>query len=254
MPPETTGESSFAMGLLDPAAPVPSAVSGCPPRRYAVYRNNATVGLMRALEANFPAIRRLLGEVFFRGLAREFLRDHPPRSPLLFTYGDAFADFLASRAELEGFPYLSDVARLEQLWRRAYHAEDQAVLTAGEMADLPEEELPMLRLAPHAAMGLLASPHAVHAIFTANRDGGSGQAAQPFRSQCVLVTRPRLTVELRAITGPQNGFLAALAGGATLAEAAETGLAAGQDFDLASAIALMLEAGVFQTRITGRRT
>jgi hypothetical protein len=251
---EMTDESGFARGLLDPAAAVPLGVSGGALRRYAVYRNNVTVGLVRALEANFPAVRRLLGEVYFAGLARAFTRAHPPRSPLLFQYGEDFADFLAAADDLTGYPYLADVARLERLWLGAWHAADQPVLTTADLAYLSGEDLPGLRLAPHAALGLLASPHAVHAIFTANRDGGSGFVDAPFRAQCVLVTRPGPNVEMRAVTPAQHRFLSALADGATLADAATEGLASDEGFDVAAAIALLLEAGAFQHQLLRNET
>jgi hypothetical protein len=244
-----TEESWFARGLLDPAAAVPPGVSGGSTRRFAVYRNNVTVGLVRALEANFPAVRRLLGQAYFAGLARDFARAHPPRSPLLLQYGEEFADVLAAAEDLAAYPYLADVARLERLWLRAFHAADRPALTAAELASLPAEDLPDLRLAPHPAMGLLASPHAVHAIFTANRDGGPGIAAAPFHAECVLVSRPGLNVETRVITPAQHRFISALAGGASLATAAAQGLAAGEDFEPAAAITLLLEAGSLQHQL-----
>lgn len=237
-------EGDFAAGLLDPAAPVPEAVTGRTPRRYAVYRNNVTVGLVRALEANFPAVRRLLGEAYFAGLARAFAQAHPPRSPLLFHYGDAFADHLRQQDDLAAFPFLPDVARAEQLWRRAYHAADSAVLAAAELSQAPDV-LMVLRFAPHPAMAVLASSFAVHSIFTANR-GGSGQVADPSRPEAVLFTRPRLEVIVTALSASQFEFLSALANGLSLADAAERGFAACDRFDLAAAIRLMVEAGAFQ--------
>ncbi len=84
-------DGAFAAGLLNPARPLPVAVIDNTPRRYAVYRNNVTVGLVRAMEGNFPAVRRLLGHEYFAGLARDFVQAHPPQSPLLFLYGADFA-------------------------------------------------------------------------------------------------------------------------------------------------------------------
>ncbi len=62
MPLETT-LSAFARALAD-GQPPPFAT---PARRFAVYRNNVAVGLIRALEARFPVTRRLVGDAFFRG-------------------------------------------------------------------------------------------------------------------------------------------------------------------------------------------
>ncbi|MBL8790881.1 MAG: putative DNA-binding domain-containing protein [Rhizobiales bacterium] len=241
-------EARFAAGLLDPSAPVPEQVRDQAPRRYAVYRNNVTVGLVKALEANFPAVRRLLGEAYFAGLARAFAQRHPPESPLLFHYGAAFPAYLAAQDDLSGFPYLADVARVEQGWRRAYHAADVQVLEAADLA-LAADRLMTLRFKPHPATFVLASSYAVHAILSANR-GGDGVVADPARPQAVLITRPAHDVIVTALPAEQHAFLAALIDGAQLAEAAERGFAAGESFDLAGTIRLMVEAGVFQSLIT----
>ena len=109
--------AEFAAGLLDPQHPVPLLVKGQIARRYAVYRNNVTVGLIRALEANFPVVRRLLGEEYFAGFARDFAQGHPPQSPLMFQYGADFPAVLERAEDLASYPYLADVARLEIIWR-----------------------------------------------------------------------------------------------------------------------------------------
>lgn len=248
MPVESGVETAFAAGLLNPAAPVPVHVKGQTPRRYAVYRNNVTVGLVRALETNFPAIRRLLGETYFAGLARAFVQAHPPRSPLLFHYGEDFPAYLAAQDDLATYPYLPDVARLEQLWRRAYHARDARPLAPGELAGLGEESTMDLRLALHPAFALLGSPYAVQSIFAANRGSGA-VVADPARAEWVLLTRPSFEVQLRVIPQATHAFLSALAAGLTLAEAAEQAFACDDSFDLAAAIRLMVEAGAFQSLV-----
>lgn len=246
MPVEGGVETAFAAGLLNPAAPVPVQVKGQTPRRYAVYRNNVTVGLVRAMEANFPAVRILLGEAYFSGLARAFVQAHPPRSPLLFHYGEDFPAHLAAQDDLAAYPYLPDIARLEQLWRRAYHARDARPLAPAELAGLGEESMMDLRLAPHPAFAVLGSPYAVHSIFAANRGSGA-VVADPARAEWVLLTRPSFEVQLRVIPQATHAFLSALAAGLTLAEAAEQGFTCDDSFDLAAAIRLMVEAGAFQS-------
>ncbi len=241
------GEAMFAAGLLDPAAPVPQYVACRTPRRYAIYRNNVTVGLVRALEANFPAVRHLLGDTYYSGLARDFAQRHPPSSPLLFRYGEVFAAYLSAQDDLAEYPYLADVARLEQLWRLAYHAADAGVLHPTEL-NLPPEQLMSLRLEPHPATAILASPYAVHAIFTANRREG-GFVDDPGRPESVLVTRPQLDVLVTPLSPAHAVFLSALVASNSLADAAEQGFAATESFDLADAIRLMVEAGVFHRLI-----
>lgn len=242
-----SADGGFAAGLLNPEQPLPLAVKGHTPRRYSVYRNNVTVGLLRALESNFPAIRRLLGESYFAGLAREFVHAHPPQSPLLFLYGAAFPAFLAEQGDLLRFPYLADVARLEQQWRLSYHEADVPLLHPSTFEGMDGEAVMNLRFTPHPAAALLRSPYAVHAIFLANRDKGRGQVNDPTQAECVLVTRPFYDVHVRLLSPAQFAFLSALMAGECLGDAAEQGANADTDFDLADSIRLMLEAGTFQS-------
>jgi Putative DNA-binding domain len=241
-----TEDGSFTRGLLDPSQPVPSQIIGALHKRYAVYRNNVAVGLVRALEANFPAVRKLVGESFFAGLAIEFARAHPPRSPLMFGYGESFADFLQQQEDLSKYPYLPDVARLEQLWRTSYHAADTRVLSPGDLAGLDENALSELRLATHPSFNLLSSDYAVFSIFQSSRGGSSVAPLDPATPEAMLLTRPQLDVQTRLVSAATSAFLQSLAQGEALADAAEHGFASSDSFDLAAAIALMLDAGAFQ--------
>jgi len=238
--------SVFSAGLLDPAAAVPTVVKGEAPKRYAVYRNNVTVSLIRAMEANFPAVRRLLGEVYFSGLAREFVQSHPPRHPLLFLYGEDFPSFLSTSGDLAAFPYLPDVARLEQQWRLSYHAADAMVLSATAFSAFSTDEFMELRFVAHPAFATLRSNHAVGSIFAANRTARAMAEFDPASPENVLVTRPFYDVQIRIISSADLAFLEALANGMSLAEAAEQGAATNSNFALAASIQLLLEAGAFQ--------
>jgi hypothetical protein len=123
--------AGIALGTL------PAGVTATAPddlaQRFAVYRNNVTVGLVDALAARFPVIQRLVGVEFFRAVAREFARSHPPRSPLLFLWGEAFPDFLAALPSLADYPYMADVARIEVARGVAYHAADAMPLPVSDL-------------------------------------------------------------------------------------------------------------------------
>jgi hypothetical protein len=237
-------DGGFSQGLLDPAAPVPSDIKGLTPKRYAVYRNNVTVGLVRAMEANFPAVRRLLGETYFAGLAREFVQAHPPQSPLLFFYGAEFVAYLASQDDLAAYPYLSDVARLEQQWRVSYHAADRDVLEAQALASVDPNQLMDVMFEAHPAFAVLRSPFALFDIFNANRGDGDS-VFQPDIAQDVLVTRPDVDVLVHLLPAGGAEFLQSLARGESLGHAAENAATLEAEFDLSQLIALMIGAGAF---------
>jgi hypothetical protein len=241
-----SADGQFTQGLLDPNVPVPADIRGGSSRRYGVYRNNVTVGLVRAMEANFPILRRLLGEEYFAGFAREFVQSHPPRSPLMFEYGAAFSAFLQAESDLKDYPYLGDIARLEQQVRLSYHEASAPCLSPAELTQLPEDDLMQAVFIPHPAMAMIASDFAIHDIYRANRAEQTGKVENLLEPQAVLVTRPMMDVELNRLAPPQLGFFSALASGQPFGEAADAAFAAAEDFDLTTAISLMLSSGAFQ--------
>jgi Putative DNA-binding domain len=248
-----TDTAEFAAGLLDPQQPVPSLVKGQIARRYAVYRNNVTVGLMRALEANFPVVRRLLGAQYFAGFARDFAQSCPPQSPLMFQYGAAFPQALESAEDLASYPYLGDVARLEILWRESYHAGDAPSLASEELQSIDPDILFNSCLKAHPALRLIASRFAIQAIHVANRSSAEDQVSHPVQAQCVIVTRPLYDVEVHPVTPDQFAFFLALKEGTSLGDAMDRAAAINMNFDLTSALALMLQSGAFQSIQQGQK-
>src|SRR5688500_10408784 len=100
MPPAwCESQAAFAAALTDARLPPPAHVIECgggPGARpgFAVYRNTSRVTLIDALQARFPVTCRLVGGEFFRAMARTYVGDYPPRSPLLMAYGDDFPRFI----------------------------------------------------------------------------------------------------------------------------------------------------------------
>ena len=86
-------QDAFAKSLFAPehaAHPLVSSIAQQP--AFAVYRNTVLKGCVDALEANFPAVLRLVGADWFRSATLDFVRLHPPVDARLLAYGDgAFA-------------------------------------------------------------------------------------------------------------------------------------------------------------------
>jgi hypothetical protein len=244
-PSSTNGQ--FTHGLLNPDAPVPESIRGGSPRRYGVYRNNVVIGLARALEANFPVLRRLLGEAYFAGFAREFVQVHPPRSPLMFEYGADMSTVLAATADLNDFPYLADIARLEQQVRISYHEADVPGLSPQDLSQLSGDALASAVFTAHPAMAVIESDYAIHTIYRANRDDDASPVSNVREPQAVLVTRPGLNVELHRLTLAQGKFFKSLAAGMPFGEAADEAFAVSEDFDLTPTLGLMLSTHAFQS-------
>jgi hypothetical protein len=210
-------------------------------RRFGVYRNNVVTGLVDALAARFPVTQALVGEEFFRAMARIHARQAPPRSPVMLHYGSAFPDFVAAFPPAAAVPYLADVARLEDARSRAYHAADVVPLGAAEFAAVTAEHLGDARVRMHPAAAILRSGHPVVSIWSAHQE--QHPSAVAWEPEDALVTRPRLEVEVRRLRPGTAAFLAALAAGATVAKAADAGAHDSAAFDLAGAFAVLVESG-----------
>jgi len=245
MPPDL--QSEFAEALRDPGLPLPSGViahnSRLPQKRFAVYRNNVMVGLIGALEARYPATKRIVGEEFFAAAARLFATAHPPRSSLMMTYGDQFPDFLGAFKPAAAVPYLADVARLEAARTRAYHAADAKPLTPAELAGFGPDALAGLRFILHPSIEIVVSTFPIVTIWAMNADEIELAPLADWRGEDALVARPALDVEVRRLPAGAATFLQSLAGGKPLGAAANAALASSPDFDLAINLASLFSTG-----------
>jgi hypothetical protein len=236
---------AFAAALVNPATAPPAQTrgrEGLPDgRRFAVYRNNVAVSLIASLAARYPVTRRLVGEDFFRAMARAYTAAEKPKSPVLIHYGGSFPAFIADFEPARNLPYLADVARLENAWVEAYHAAEAAPLTLVDLAGLDAESLAAARFDFHPATRILASDHPVASIWAAHQGPGEVAPIESWRPEQALITRPAAEVLLRALPPGGYAFVDALLKGASVADAHEA--ADVEDFDAGAHVVGLLEAG-----------
>ena len=240
-------QAEFAAALRDPMRAAPDNLVGpdaAPsPRRFAVYRNNVTVGLTKALAGSFPAVQRIVGEDFFEAMARAYVAAEPPCSPLLIDYGITFADFVARFEPAASLPYLPDVARIERARREAYHAEDAVPLTPDAFAGLAEADLPELVFRLHPSLRLVRSAYAAQTVWEMNAGESEAAPADWSVAEDTLILRPDMTVDVRKVPPGGAEFIDALASGQPLGQAAGRAVAADEGFDLAGNLAGLISAG-----------
>jgi hypothetical protein len=245
-----TSQAAFAAALLDPTLPVPAGVSSArgtaDAKRFAVYRNNVAVSLIKALAGRFPVVAKLVGADFFAGMARSYIARTRPSSPLLFAYGDDFADFVAGFAPAASVPYLADVARLEAACTRAYHAANAEPLGLSALAGLDTHELADARLAPHPAAALIGSRFPVGSIWQAHQSGAEARL-EARGGETVLVVRPEYEVRVHVLPDRDAIFAAALLAGEVIGEATRLAAIAERDFDFGTALAGLVSLGAFLT-------
>lgn len=236
-------ESLFAGALLHPQQGYPSGLrahnGSDPDVRFDVYRNNVVTSLVGALADTFPVTRQLVGDPFFSAMARLFVIEHPPASPLLCDYGDGFADFIRSFAPAAGLPYLADMARLERARVRAYHAADAAALAGDEMAAQLSDpmSLALSHVEFHPSAQLVQADYAVVSLWAAHHGHGELEQVDPFSPEAALVLREDGDAAVVRVPPAAAVFIGRLMDGATFADAAA---AAEPPFDLAASLAILI--------------
>jgi len=236
-------QARFLKALLDSANRAPGGIGHA--NRFNIHRNNVLASLVEVLRAHFPVVARLVGGGFFLRSAREFIRTHPPATPVLLEYGEAFPEFLERFEPALSLPYLGDTARLEWLWHTAYHAADRKPLTAEALSPVPTEDAAGLTFEFHPSASLIASPYPIVSIWETNTFDAEVRAIGPsLGGEAALVIRPEFDVAVLRLDPGEYALAAALAQGSALRHAAAKAEAR-PGFALAPALAKLIRAGAF---------
>ena len=241
-------QDGFARALIEPGATLTPEIAALAIQpAFAVYRNTVVKGCIDALQANFPAVMRLVGEEWFRAAAAIYVREELPADPSLLRYGAGFADFLARFEPAAELSYLPGVAQLDRFWTESHVAPSRPTVNPAAIAGLAPEELAATRLCPHpAARWAWFADGPIYTIWSRNRVDEPFDAGFDWRPEGALLVRPRDVVEWIALDAAGCAFLDACAVGGTLADAAQAALDSHGDADLARLTAVLLEAGAFE--------
>ncbi len=240
-----TFDAAWAHSLLNPDAELPADLRvwnhSDPAIRFAVYRNNVVASLIQALADSFPVINALVGDEFFNAMTAIYVRQHPPRSPVLAYYGADFADFLQDFPPAASVPYLADIGRLEYAVIQAFHAADMPSLTTQQVQGLliNTEKLAQLQLSLHPSLQTLQSSFAIGSLWFAHQGAGNIADVQPEIPEALWILRFQLAVEVLPMSAGDCQFLQALLKGQPLGAAAESVIEA--EFDLIRCLNVLLQ-------------
>ncbi len=140
-----TGERT-SEAFLDPTL--------CTPARLDIYYNNTLFGLTDILANAFPVVQKIVGENFFKTIARHYVKTYPQSAGNRHVFGDKLPIFLAHFEPAQSLVYLSDVAALEWVHFQAEIADDALPLNFEDL----EKALslnPMLSLTLHPSVQVI---------------------------------------------------------------------------------------------------
>jgi hypothetical protein len=200
--------------------------------RLDIYRNNVIHSLSSAIADLYPIVKRLVGEQFFKGLATEFVRLHPPMNSALVLYGQGFVEFIEQHQACRQLPYLSDVARLEVYSHQTFHARDVDCFDPATLSAVAPEQLANLSFELVPAVHLLQSAWPVEDIWQENLKQNPQQIDIDTAGGCyLLIYRREFEVQVVNLNPHCFHFLAQLSQGQTIALAWQTTLQLAESHD-----------------------
>jgi len=124
--------------------------------RLAIYGGAYRSRLGEALENNYPALAKLLGEADFATLANDYVTAHDSHCFSVRYYGDALPRFLATHEEYAAAPVLAELAQWEWAMTSVFDAADATPLTHGALERIPPQQWAQLRFGWHPSVQRLA--------------------------------------------------------------------------------------------------
>jgi len=209
--------------------------------RLNVYRNNVVVSLIDALSEIFPVTHSLVGDDFFRAMAKQYLQISPPTSPVISEYGEGFSDFIRQFEAAESLPFLADLAALEYNLLTLTHSEEQATLSHDQISEAfaQSDDPSILYLALPSTTQLLASPFSIGSLYHAHRNDGDLRLNQVaiYESEYLLLAKSHLVAQLHVISYEEASFFKHLMQSKNLEQA----LPVSESFDLGATLAKLIE-------------
>jgi len=101
--------------------------------RLDIYANNTLLGLTDILADIYCVAKKIVGDDFFKTLARHYIQRHPQSRGNRNKFGDGMSDFLGTFAPAQKLPYLPDIAALEWAYFQSSISDDAPTIDFDEL-------------------------------------------------------------------------------------------------------------------------
>lgn len=122
------------------------------PKRLEIYFDAYRLRLLDALDSNYPVLHAWIGDEEFEKLGLAYLEAHPSTHFSIRYFGHRLAEYLATSEEYRDKPYLREMASLEWAMSETFDAPDSPLVILNDMAAIPADAWPEMRLRFHAPL------------------------------------------------------------------------------------------------------
>ena len=186
--------------------------------RLDIYRDMYLLRMEEALSADYPALKRYLGDEPFLQLVERYVEVYPSRSYTLNRLGDHFPEFIATAHDLPRRDFCRDLARLEYALTCVFDSGEALSLTEEAVKAVPPDAWETARLKPIEAFQLLEFDYPV-SKYLGWVDKENPKPKLVEKKTWVVAYRQDYSVRRIDLSNPAYELLSALAGGKTVGEA-----------------------------------
>ncbi|MDO8704312.1 MAG: DNA-binding domain-containing protein [Sulfuricaulis sp.] len=122
------------------------------PKRLEIYFDAYRLRLLEALDSNYPVLHAWIGDEEFDKLGLAYLEAHPSTHFSIRYFGHRLAEYLATAEEYRDKPYLQEMASLEWAMSETFDALDSPLVSLDDMAVIPPDAWPDMRLQFHPSL------------------------------------------------------------------------------------------------------
>jgi hypothetical protein len=201
--------------------------------------------LVAVLRQKLPATTWLVGPDLVAAAARAYVRLHPPQTPCIADFGDAFPAFLADFDHAARIPYLQSFAELELALGRVSISIDSAPLTWADIASVGGEVLLDVRLTMQPGLHYLRSSWAVDSLikmYLADSESESFILAE--EETLIEIRGARGSLWIERLDPAKFCFRSALRHDRTIGDAADEALGCNDAFDAGGALRELVQSGL----------
>ncbi|MCH2158212.1 MAG: DNA-binding domain-containing protein [Oleiphilaceae bacterium] len=197
-------------------------------QHFDIYHGSMLGNFTASLRAVFPRVLAALGDQFFDALARQYIKNHPSKTPILDDFGEGFPSFCEGFKPLHDYPYVSDVASVDWSWHQAFHSCDVSAVFAADLQNVLGVDQANIQLGLHPSVSIIRSDFPLYSLWQFNEqenasvdsnNGASFSLDAP--AEIVMVWRQDYQVCVTSISLPVCALLTAFDEGCSPTQAFE---------------------------------
>jgi len=213
-----------------------------------IYQDSALGNINHAMKQTYDVLERLVGERFFAHIIDNFVLEYRPTSGDMADFGEELPEFLKNFKPAQDHPYLSDVAKLEWLFKESANADREQIIDATSFSNVPAERYMDLKFTVHVSVNIMQSKYPVLHIWQSNKDNdGIEEIDLDEGGDTLLMVCPQNKVNIHRIIKAEKIFIENLQKGHTLFEAFEYSVGEDESFDMQESLNRFLSYGVFSS-------